>query len=201
VGAAGLPTLSVEHDLPRRERVAAAVALRAAGESVRSIAEQLGVHLCTAHRYLAAGTCRGCGGPALSGERCLDCAPGSRPSATREELVAALHAWNAEHGAPPREPDWTTASPSWRDAWPRWPGAGTVLRVFGSWNAALEAARLPTRRYAWAREEALERVAAWARAHGRPPTPPRPARIPSSPAWAPASTSTARGTPRCAPPD
>jgi len=52
--AAGLPALSVEHELPRRERVATAVALRAAGESVRSIAEQLGVHLRTAHRYLAA---------------------------------------------------------------------------------------------------------------------------------------------------
>jgi hypothetical protein len=45
-----------------------------------------------------------------------------------------------------------------------------VLRVFGSWNAALEAAGLPTRRYAWAREEALERLAAWAQAHGRAPT-------------------------------
>jgi hypothetical protein len=128
------------------------------------------VHLRTAHRYLAATTCPGCGGPALSGERCRDCAPGSRPTATREEIIVALEAWNAEHGAPPREPDWTNASPSWRDAWPRWPGASMVLRVFGSWNAALEAAQLPTRRHAWARADALERLAAWARTHGRPPT-------------------------------
>jgi hypothetical protein len=48
--AAGLPTLTVEHELPRRERVATALALLAAGESVRSIAEQLSVHLRTAHR-------------------------------------------------------------------------------------------------------------------------------------------------------
>jgi hypothetical protein len=64
---AGLPTRITEHDLPRRERVATALALRAAGESVRSIAAQLGVHLRTALRYLAAGTCAGCGGPVLSG--------------------------------------------------------------------------------------------------------------------------------------
>jgi hypothetical protein len=168
--AAGLPALSVEHELPRRERVATALALRAAGESVRSIAEQLGVHLRTAHRYLAASACPGCGGPALYGEHCRECAPRSGPAATGEEIVAALRAWSAEHGAPPREQDWSHASQAWRDAWPLWPGAATVLRVFGSWNAALESAGLPSRRYAWAREEALERLAAWARAHARPPT-------------------------------
>jgi hypothetical protein len=63
--AAGLPARALEHDLPRPERVASALALRAAGCSVRSIAEQLGVDLRTAYRYLAAGTCADCGGPAL----------------------------------------------------------------------------------------------------------------------------------------
>jgi hypothetical protein len=168
--AAGLPTLVVEHQLPRRERVASAVALRAAGESVRSIAEQLGVHVRTVQRYLAAGTCSGCGGPAVHGRYCRECAPRSAPAATREEIVAALRAWSAEYDGPPREPDWTNASARWRDAWPRWPGTTTALRVFGPWNAALEAAGLPTRRYAWAPGEARERLTAWGRAHGRPPT-------------------------------
>ena len=168
--AAELPTLVVEHELPRRERVATALALRAAGESVRSIAEQLGVHLRTAHRYLAASTCAGCGGPALYGEHCRECAPRAGPAATAQEIVVALRAWSAEHGAPPREQDWSVASAVWRDAWPRWPGAGTVMRVFGSWNAALQAAGLPIHRYAWTREDALEQLAAWARARGRPPT-------------------------------
>ena len=168
--AAGLPRLAFEHELPRRERVASAVALRAAGESFRSIAEQLGVHLRTVYRYLDASTCAGCGGPALYGEYCRECAPRAGPAATHEEIVAALKAWNAAHGAPPREQDWSLASQTWRDAWPRWPGASTVMRVFGSWNTALEVAGLPTHRYAWAREEALERLVAWARAHGRPPT-------------------------------
>jgi hypothetical protein len=102
----------------------------------------------------------------LGGEHCRAAAPRSRPAATIEEIVAALRAWNAEHGAPPRQHDWSNASAVWRDAWPRWPGATTVMRVVGSWNAALEAARLPTHRYA----DALERLAAWARVHGRPPT-------------------------------
>jgi hypothetical protein len=168
--AAGLPTRIVEHELPRRERVASALALRAAGESVRSIAEQLGVHVRTVQRNLAAGTCSGCGGPAVYGEYCRECAPRSAPAATREEIVAALRAWSAEYGAPPREPDWTNTSALWRDTWPRWPGTTTVLRVFGAWNAALKAASLPTRRYAWEPEQARERLAAWPRAHGRPPT-------------------------------
>jgi hypothetical protein len=97
--AAGLSTLVVEHELPRRERVASAVALRAAGESVRSIAEQLGVHVRTVQRYLAAGTCPTCGGPAVYGEHCRECAPRSAPAATREEIVAALRAWSAQYGA------------------------------------------------------------------------------------------------------
>jgi hypothetical protein len=162
--------LSVEHEPPRRERVATAVALRAAGESVARSPSSWACTLRTAHRYLAAGSCPGCGGPALCGTHCRDCAPRNRPAATGEEIVAALRAWQAEHGAPRREPDWTSACRIWRDAWPRWPGTATVLRVFGSWNAALEAAGLPTHCYAWGREEALERLAGWARVHGRPPT-------------------------------
>jgi hypothetical protein len=34
----------------------------------------------------------------------------------------------------------------------------------------LDAAGLATHRYRWSREETLERLAAWAREHGRPPT-------------------------------
>jgi hypothetical protein len=150
--AAGLPVLVVEHELPLRERVATALALRAAGEPVRSIAEQIGVDLRTAYRYLAATRCVGCGGPALYGPRCRDCHRSARPAVTREEILAALQAWTAQHGAPPREPDWSNVSAPWREQWPRWPGASTVICVFGSWNAAVEAAGLPTRRYAWTRE-------------------------------------------------
>ena len=168
--AAGLPSLFVEHELPRRERVATAVALRAAGETVASIADQLGVHPRTVHRYLAAGACRACGGPALYGEHCRECFPRHGPAATKPELVRALRAWTAEHGQPPREQDWRGSSPVWAAAWPRWPGTATVLRVFAGWNAALEAAGLPTHRYAWDPDEALEALAAWARAHGRPPS-------------------------------
>jgi hypothetical protein len=53
----GLPTLSVEHDPPLPERVATARALPAADESVPSFAAQLGMHVHTVHRYLAASVC------------------------------------------------------------------------------------------------------------------------------------------------
>jgi hypothetical protein len=69
-----------------------------------------------------------------------------------------------------RQPDWTNRSPAWREQWPRWPGAAIVERQFGSWNAALEAAGLPTRRCAWTPPEVLSALAAWAYTHGRPPT-------------------------------
>jgi Homeodomain-like domain len=90
--AARLPRLTVDHELPRRERVATAVPLRAAGESVRSIAEQLGVHLRTVHRYLAASTCPRCGGPSLYGEHCRQCASAWKPI-TRSLSRSTLSKW------------------------------------------------------------------------------------------------------------
>jgi predicted transcriptional regulator len=56
---------TLEHELPRRERVASAIALRVAGATVRAIAADLGVDVRTVDRYLAATSCSGCGGPAL----------------------------------------------------------------------------------------------------------------------------------------
>ena len=113
--AAGLPTLLVEHELPLVERVPTARALRAAGEPVRSIASQLGVDLRIA--YLAAGTCSGCRGPALSGLLCSDChSRRGRPAMTHKEALEALRAWAAEHGEPPRAPDWTDGCAMWNGA-------------------------------------------------------------------------------------
>jgi hypothetical protein len=127
--AAGVPRHAREHELPRQERVASAIALRAAGLSVRAIADELGVDLRTAYRYLAAAPCSGCGVPALYGERCLQCAPRNAPAATPEEITAALRAWTAEHGAPPRSVDWTAHSSAWRDGWPQPPGGGSPRRL------------------------------------------------------------------------
>ena len=66
-------------------RAATAAASRAAGDSVRSIAEQVGVHLRTAHLHVAARTCSGRGGPALFGEYCQQ----ANPDTLDEEVPAA----------------------------------------------------------------------------------------------------------------
>jgi hypothetical protein len=71
----------------------------------------------------------------------------------REGIVAALRDWTGLLGRPPRSYEWTAGagaarSPTpgcriWRVGHPRWPSTPTVVRHFGSWNAALEAAGLP----------------------------------------------------------
>ena len=54
---------------------------------------------------------------------------------TRGRVVQAMQRWYGERGRPPTRSDWQQAS-DWH------PAASTVYRVFGSWNAALKAARL-----------------------------------------------------------
>lgn len=70
--------------------------------------------------------------------RCPACG-GVLAAWTRENIIAAAQRWASEHGEPPRTREWFTASPDW-------PGHSTALRVFGTWNAMLTAAGLPTRR-------------------------------------------------------
>ena len=84
-------------------------------------------------------------------------ASGSQRVWTRGRIVEAMQRWYGEHGRPPTRSDWQKAS-DWH------PAASTVYRVFGSWEAALKAARLKagrrrsaknhTRRVAAGRREA-----------------------------------------------
>jgi Homing endonuclease associated repeat len=62
-------------------------------------------------------------------------ASGSQRVWTRARIVEAMQRWHGEHGRPPTRSDWQKAS-DWH------PAASTVYRVFGSWMAALKAARL-----------------------------------------------------------
>lgn len=52
---------------------------------------------------------------------------------TREKIVAAMQAWNAQHGSPP-------TALQWRGAGEGWPSRDTVEHHFGKWNMAIEAA-------------------------------------------------------------
>lgn len=67
-------------------------------------------------------------------------APETRPRWQDAEVLAALQAWAARHGRPPRRADWPRASLSR-------PGKTTVCNHFGTWPKALSAAGLgPHRR-------------------------------------------------------
>lgn len=61
---------------------------------------------------------------------------GRRAQFSREEIINALHTWADHHGAAPRFRQWQRHTPSTQQA----------ITAFGSWNAALQAAGLPTRR-------------------------------------------------------
>jgi Homing endonuclease associated repeat len=83
---------------------------------------------------------------------------------TRRAIVTALEAWDAEHGRPPMETDWTRAGHEH-------PPASTVGNVFGCWSAALRAAGFePRTREPWSEREILDGLRAFVRDHGRPPT-------------------------------
>jgi hypothetical protein len=83
---------------------------------------------------------------------------------SEDAIIALLRADAATHGKPPRSSDWNRA--------PGRPNPGSVAKVFGSWNAALEASGVgvaKTQGY-WTRERILEALGGLERQLGRPPT-------------------------------
>lgn len=97
-------------------------------------------------KRLRTGRCVDCGsvtrynghGVGVS-ERCVRCANvrigAGRTYWTVDRIIAAMHAWHAEHGRPPVPTDWLRADPE-----RRWPSFTTVVRAFGSWSAGRRAA-------------------------------------------------------------
>jgi hypothetical protein len=82
---------------------------------------------------------------------------------TREEIVAAIRAFHAEHGRPPRKQEWEAGSPS----------ASMVLRTFGSFSAGVRAAGFEPIRESklWTRERIIDAIRRFERTHGQPPRP------------------------------
>ena len=83
----------------------------------------------------------------------------------REAIIAAVQAWDAEHGRPPRITDWAGADPTGRR-----PAHLCVQREFGAWDAALRAAGFDARSRRWTRDEIIEALQSWNAQHGRAPT-------------------------------
>jgi hypothetical protein len=105
-------------------------------------------------RTLYTGSCVDCGketynGNATPPERCSSCANRARAIWDKESIADLIQAWVEMYGAPPAATDWNPnlarkyglperAERFYADGC--WPVISTVLDVFGSWNAALEAA-------------------------------------------------------------
>jgi hypothetical protein len=89
---------------------------------------------------------------------------------TRDAIVSAIRDWAADNGRQPKRTDWTHAG-----AKPDHPNGMTVVREFGSWNAAIEAAGfVPVRRgrasREWTQDNIVEAIQAWAEKYGQAPT-------------------------------
>ena len=83
---------------------------------------------------------------------------------SEDAIIALLRADAAAHGRPPRSSDWNRA--------PGRPNPGIVAKVFGSWNAALEASGVGVAKKQgyWTKERILEALGGLERQLGRPPT-------------------------------
>ena len=179
--AAGLPGGRPPLELSLNERIEATLRMRAAGLSVRAIAAELGVNEFTPFTYLHATLCD-CGrNYTVNGPRCTQCAGESkvrsegergRPQWTADTVIAAINEWARLEGRAPRHDEWASgrhASGRWRDEYPRWPPAGTVQRLHGSWAAALSAAGHSPAWRAFTDQEVIEALRADAAQLGRAP--------------------------------
>ena len=136
--AAGLSRRVLTFEESVAERVEAAWRMAAAGQTIRAIADQLGVSVSSVHNYLRARTCPDCGGPVparwprAASPAPRICRPFSarghpRPCATR--FSPGLE----EHGRPPTYHEWTpsrTRPGRWEAESPRWPSAAVVCDVY-----------------------------------------------------------------------
>jgi hypothetical protein len=91
----------------------------------------------------------------------------------RAGVIEALMRWRELEGCAPRSEQWLggrDARGRWAQEYPEWPATATVVKLFGSWNRALQAARLPIKPYAYTDEEVLKALRADADRLGRAPT-------------------------------
>ena len=166
-------------EVPFAERVAEALRLRGEGLRWREIGELLGISPDTARRYVRVHDCTRCGEPILkpSAALCRRCCSIGRTRwgkpFSKREIVAAIRAWNRVKGRAPALMDWHPSEhggdPRWERECPRWPPASHVIRRFGSWNAALQAAGFDRPRPpAVSDKQIVEALRAYQHQHGRP---------------------------------
>lgn len=93
----------------------------------------------------------GSDGPSAGPASCLSCTRQNNHASARARVIEAMHEWNRRFGRPPMAADWNQgmatsgnypASRARRAAATDydWPPVTAVQRLFGSWNAGVEAA-------------------------------------------------------------
>lgn len=123
---------------------------------------------------------------AVARRRTLGGPPATRGAArfTRAEILAAIRAWAARHGAPPTLADWEPSRArrlghAWRAERfhaGTWPTAGMVAREFGTFGAGIAAAGFARPRAPLSKprltgsEEVLRALRAWTVRYGEPPS-------------------------------
>lgn len=95
-------------------------------------------------------------------------APGS--TTDRALLISRLQEWTRRFGHPPQLQDWASVEAhrdgisegvrTWRSEHPHWPHSRAVVRMFGSWNEALEAAGIELPRASYPKGPLLQRYEA-----------------------------------------
>lgn len=180
--AAALEAAGVKPLYPRSpdgtlaERIQAARRMRAAGQSIRAIADALGVQPQTAGRYLKAHPCQQCAAPVVGESKlCGRCATrkGNPMRWSAEEVLAAVRRWTRLEGQAPRNIDWRAVrlggAERWEAEFPDWPPSSVGKLLFGGWNKLLEAAGVEVIHPSWTPEQILAALRAYAQEHGRPP--------------------------------
>jgi hypothetical protein len=157
----------------RDEKVAKAQMLRDQGVSVHGIADRMGAKYRTvfawlndpdlskqrARRERYGKPCADCGkvtdgsnGRAAAPDYCQDCRRERDHERSCAEIIAAIQRFAKRYGRPPRAPDFSPCDArrlghDWRAeryyADGDYVATNTVLGVFGSWGAAIEAAGFP----------------------------------------------------------
>jgi hypothetical protein len=126
------------------------------------------------------GECARCGAVLSGGNgrgpsaprHCAVCAPDANRTWTRDGVIAKIRTWVDLYGRPPSAPEWDptpsriadgsiTEAARERYHSGEWPSSNTVIGLFGTWNAAIEAAGFePVTGARWIRERSRDRQAA-----------------------------------------
>lgn len=181
--------------MSREMKVARARELRGRGMTMREVGEQMGVSHNTVQNWLDdpdgskqrarharyRGRCRDCGAPTSGAngrgnapDRCQRCANTARRRWTPETVIAALHRWTTLYGEQPSARDWNPSLSTCPERLTvEFPRTQSVIDVFGSWTAGINAAGLTPMQPGQHFGDTHVSVRALAVEHVRQGTPPR----------------------------